>query len=42
MPAKLQKKRRTHVTLAKAIERGDWHIITTALKSGKVWIKKQK
>jgi excisionase family DNA binding protein len=29
-------------TLAKAIERGDRHVITTALKSGKVQIKKQK
>jgi hypothetical protein len=27
-------------TLARAIERGDRHVITTALKSGKVWIKK--
>jgi len=40
MPAKLQKKRRTRVTLAKAIGRGDQHIITTALKSGKAQIKK--
>jgi len=29
-------------TLAKAIERGDRHVITTALKSGKTQIKKQK
>jgi excisionase family DNA binding protein len=29
-------------TLARAIERGDRHVITTALKSGKVRIKKQK
>jgi excisionase family DNA binding protein len=29
-------------TLARAIERGDRHAITTALKSGKMQIKKQK
>jgi hypothetical protein len=29
-------------TLARAIERGDWHVTTTALKSGKAQIKKQK
>jgi excisionase family DNA binding protein len=29
-------------TLTRAIERGDRHVITTALKSGKVQIKKQK
>jgi hypothetical protein len=29
-------------TLDRAIERGDRHVITTALKSGKVQIKKQK
>ena len=28
-------------TLARAIERGDWHVITTALKSGKAQIKKR-
>jgi hypothetical protein len=28
-------------TLAKAIERGDRHVITTALKSGKAQIKKR-
>jgi hypothetical protein len=42
MPAKIPKKRRTRVTLTKAIERSDRHVITTALKSGKAQIKKQK
>jgi hypothetical protein len=51
MPAKLPKKRRTRLapirtssennTLARAIERGDRHVITTALKSGKAQIKKR-
>jgi hypothetical protein len=29
-------------TLARAIERGDRHVVTTALKSSKTQIKKQK